>query len=49
VRGVCLSVPSIVGRAGVERHVEIKLWPKEVAGVQQSARALGETLSKVKA
>src|SRR3954453_10987646 len=28
VRGVVLSVPSVVSRKGVERHVEIKLWPK---------------------
>jgi L-lactate dehydrogenase len=49
VRDICLSVPSIVGRGGVEQHVEIKLWPKELAGVQQSARALKDTLSKVRA
>src|SRR5438477_13209988 len=29
IRDICLSVPSIVGRKGVEKHVEIKLWPKE--------------------
>ena len=49
IRDICLSVPVVVGRGGVEKHVEIKLWPKEVAGVQQSARALKETLAKVKA
>ena len=27
---------------------EIKLWPKELAAIQQSARALRETLSKVR-
>jgi L-lactate dehydrogenase len=48
VRDVCLSVPSIVGRIGIERHVELKLWPKELMGLQQSARALKETLAKVK-
>lgn len=48
VRGVCLSVPSIVGRSGIERHVELKLWPKELMGLQQSARALQDTLAKVK-
>src|SRR5579864_1910949 len=35
VRGVCLSVPSILGRSGIERHVELKLWPKELMGLQQ--------------
>jgi L-lactate dehydrogenase len=49
IRDVCLSVPSVVGRRGVEKHVEIKLWPKEQMAVQQSARALKETFSKVKA
>jgi len=44
-----LSVPSVVGRRGVEKHVEIKLWPKEQMAMQQSARALRDTFSKVKA
>ncbi len=47
IRDVCLSVPSVVSRKGVERQVEIKLWPKELMALQQSARALKETLSKV--
>ncbi len=49
MRDVCLSVPSVVGREGVRTHVEIKLWPKEQMGLQQSARALKDTLAKVKA
>jgi L-lactate dehydrogenase len=48
IRDVCLSVPSVVGRRGVEKHQEIKLWPKEQAALQQSARALQDTFSKVK-
>src|SRR5467141_91426 len=48
IRDVCISVPSVVGRKGVERHEEIKLWPKEQMALQQSARALKETLAKVK-
>src|SRR6266699_2051954 len=47
IRDICLSVPSVVSRKGVERHVEIKLWPKEQMALQQSARALKETLAKV--
>src|SRR5437868_186833 len=47
INQICLSVPSVVGRAGVERHVEIKLWPKELQGLQQSARALQDTIVKV--
>src|SRR5881409_1676816 len=49
IRDVCLSVPSVVSRKGVEKHVEIKLWPKEQMALQQSARALKDTLAKVKA
>jgi L-lactate dehydrogenase len=48
VRDICLSVPSLVGRNGVEKQVEIKLWPKELMGLQASSRALKETLAKVK-
>ena len=48
IRDICLSVPSVVGRNGVEKHVEIKLWPKELLGLQASARALKDTLAKVK-
>ena len=47
VNDICLSVPSVMGRKGVEQQVEIKLWPKEQMGIQQSARALKETLAKV--
>ena len=49
IRDICLSVPSVVGRGGVLKHVEIKLWPKELMGLQASARALKETMAKVKA
>jgi L-lactate dehydrogenase len=49
IRDVCLSVPSVVGRRGVDRHVEIKLWPKELTGLQNSARALQTTRSNVRA
>lgn len=47
INDVCLSVPSVVGRNGVEKQVEIKLWPKEQMGLQQSARTLKETLVKI--
>jgi len=47
IRDICLSVPSVVGRGGVEKHVELKLWPKELTGLQNSAKALKETLAKV--
>ena len=48
IRDICLSVPSVVGRGGVLKQVEIKLWPKELMGLQASARALKDTLAKVR-
>src|SRR4030095_1455450 len=29
ISDICLSVPSVVGRRGIEGQTEIKLWPKE--------------------
>jgi len=49
IRDICLSVPTVVGRAGAMEHVEIELWPKELQGLQASAKALKETLAKVAA
>ena len=48
IRGVSISVPTVVGRAGVVGHIELELWPKELQGLQVSARALKETRAKVK-
>lgn len=47
LRNVCLSVPSVVGHGGVSEHVELKLWPKETTALQNSARALQDTMRKV--
>ncbi len=48
IRDICLSVPSVVGSKGVESHVNMKLWPKEMMALQASAKALKETLAKVR-
>jgi len=48
IEDVCLSVPCFVDRSGIRDQLELKLWPKEQTGLQQSARALKETLGKVK-
>jgi L-lactate dehydrogenase len=48
IRDICLSVPGVVGRTGIQKHVEIKLWPKEQMALQNSARALKDTLANVK-
>jgi L-lactate dehydrogenase len=47
LRNICLSVPTVVGRRGVLDQVEINLWPKERLGLQNSAKALQDTLAKV--
>jgi L-lactate dehydrogenase len=49
IRDVCLSAPSVVGRGGVQQHVELKLWPKELLGLQNSAKTLKDTVAKVSA
>ncbi len=48
IREVCLSVPTTVGHGGALEHVEVALWPKERLALQQSAKALRDTLSKVR-
>ena len=48
IRDISISVPTVVGRAGVIQHVEVELWPKEIAGLQASAKALKDTRSKIK-
>ena len=47
LRNICLSVPTVVGRRGVMDQAEINLWPKEKLALQNSAKALQETLAKV--
>ena len=48
LRGVAISVPTVVGRAGALAHVQVELWPKEQQALQASARALSDTFAKVK-
>jgi L-lactate dehydrogenase len=48
IRDISISVPTVVGRAGVVQHVELELWPKELHGLQASAKALKDTRAKVK-
>ena len=47
MRDVCISVPSVVGRKGVEAQLEIELWPKEVSALQHSGQVLRETIDLV--
>ncbi|MEX0886332.1 MAG: lactate/malate dehydrogenase family protein [Phycisphaeraceae bacterium] len=43
LRNVCLSIPTAVGRGGATRTLEVELWPRELAGVQASGKALDAT------
>ena len=47
IRDVCISVPTVVGRRGVEAQLEIDLWPKEVSAIQHSGQVLRETIDLV--
>lgn len=48
IRDVSISVPTVVGRQGVVQHIEVELWPKELQGLQSSAKALKDTRAKIK-
>jgi L-lactate dehydrogenase len=47
LRDVAISVPTVVGRGGAERTLEVELWPKEMQGLKRSAAVLRETLGQV--
>lgn len=47
IRDVALSVPTVVGRAGVVATHEIELWPKEVQGLRKSGQVLRQTVDAV--
>ena len=47
IRDVALSVPTVVGLAGVIDRLELELWPKEMQGLRNSASALRPTLDTV--
>src|SRR6187431_587810 len=47
IRDVALSVPTVVGRAGVVARHQVDLWPKEVQGLRKSGLVLRQTLETV--
>lgn len=47
IEGICLGVPSIVGRGGVEAVLDIPLSDEELARLQSSARKMKELLGEV--
>ena len=48
VQGFYVGVPVKLGRAGVEKIIEIKLTPEESAAFQKSAGAVRELVEKLK-
>jgi L-lactate dehydrogenase len=48
IRDICLSIPTIVGRGGIVQQIELELWPKELAALEASAKALKDTRAKIK-
>lgn len=47
IRNTCTSLPTLVGREGVMRRYEVELWPREISGIQSSAKALDATYAQV--
>jgi L-lactate dehydrogenase len=47
ISDVCLSVPTIVGRVGVVKQIEMQLRDEELQALRRSAQALQETLAQV--
>ncbi len=47
IRDVALSVPTLVGRAGVVATQEIELWPKEMQALRKSGQVLRQTVDTV--
>lgn len=47
LRDVAISVPTLVGRAGVVDRLEMELWPKELQGLRTSGQVLRQTIDTV--
>ncbi|HVN54644.1 MAG TPA: L-lactate dehydrogenase [Anaerolineaceae bacterium] len=47
IHDVCLSLPTVISRKGVERFIHLELDEKEVAGLQKSAEVLKIILTQI--
>jgi L-lactate dehydrogenase len=47
IDGVCLSLPTVVGRRGIERVLRLDLSPREARGVRKSAEVLRQTIDSL--
>ena len=48
IRGTCTSVPTMVGRNGVIKRLEIELWPRELGALQSGAKQLDSTYAQLR-
>jgi L-lactate dehydrogenase len=49
ISGICLSLPSIINRQGIQKVLHLQLSAEEVRKLQESAQVLKETLGQLKA
>ena len=49
MENVCLSLPTVVGRGGIERVLRLDLSPHEARGVRKSAEVLRQTIDSLAA
>jgi L-lactate dehydrogenase len=47
IQDVCLSLPSVLDRGGLERVLQLKLEDKEISGLQNSAKILREAITSL--
>jgi len=47
INDVCLSLPTVVGRRGIERVLRLELSPREARGVRKSADVLRQTIESL--
>ncbi|MGA2404239.1 MAG: lactate/malate dehydrogenase family protein [Syntrophobacteraceae bacterium] len=47
LRDVCVSVPTMVGRSGVVKHMEWELWPRELQELTKSASVVQNAVKGV--
>ena len=48
IRGTCTSVPTLVGRIGIIRRLEVELWPREQSGIVAGSKQLDLTYEQVR-
>jgi L-lactate dehydrogenase len=47
LRDVCISVPTMVGRSGIVKYPEWRLWPREIQELSKSASVVQNTIKGI--